>query len=68
MFTGLLVFTRKAFFFFDRTGVWIQVIVIAKQVLTKQALYHLNHFVLVILEMGSHKLFAWVGLKPWSSW
>jgi hypothetical protein len=23
---------------------------------------------LVILEMGSYRLFAWPGLKPWSSW
>jgi hypothetical protein len=25
------------------------------------------HFALVILEMGSHKLFAWVGLELWST-
>jgi hypothetical protein len=21
-----------------------------------------------VVEMGSHELFAWAGLKPWSSW
>jgi hypothetical protein len=26
------------------------------------------HFALVILKVGSHKLFAWIGLKSWSSW
>jgi hypothetical protein len=26
------------------------------------------HFDLVILEIGSHKLFAWGGLEPWSSY
>jgi hypothetical protein len=37
-------------------------------VLAKQVLYHLSHtsslvFALVVLEMGSHKLFAWAGLN-----
>jgi hypothetical protein len=31
--------------------------------LIKQALYHFSYFALVILEMGSHKLFALAGLK-----
>jgi hypothetical protein len=25
-------------------------------------------FALIILKIGSHKLFAWAGLEPWSSW
>jgi hypothetical protein len=54
------------FFFFGGTGVEIQGFALAKQ-----ELYHLSHtsgpFALVILEMGSWKLFAWTSLKPQSS-
>jgi hypothetical protein len=49
------------------TGVWTQ-----DFVLIKQALVCLNHtsspFALVVLEMGSGKLFAQAGLEPQSFW
>jgi hypothetical protein len=35
--------------------------------LTQQAVYRLSQFALVILEMGSHELFAQAVLKPQSS-
>jgi hypothetical protein len=49
-------------YFFYGTGVWTQDFVFAKQVLTKQVLYCLNHasgpFWSSYFELGSHKLFS----------
>jgi hypothetical protein len=48
------------------TGIWTQ-----GSVLTKQELYHLNNisssFWIDYFGMGSCKVFAWAGLKLWSS-
>jgi hypothetical protein len=62
----LRVSITEFFFFFGENGVWTQGFALAKQ-----ALYCLSHmcvhFALVILEVGSCELFAWLGLKPQSS-
>jgi hypothetical protein len=51
------------FYFFDANGVWTQGFSLAKQAFYR--LSHTSHFCSVILEMGSHKLFAlpWLALN-----
>jgi hypothetical protein len=48
------------FFFFCGTGVWTQGLHLEP--------LHQPFFVMVVLEIGSHKLFAQAGFEPQSSW
>jgi hypothetical protein len=50
---------------FCGTGVWTQGL--QSRHTTDRAMLPV-HFALVILEIGSHKLFLWAGLKLWSFW
>jgi hypothetical protein len=63
---SLSVSVSFSLFLSDRTGVWTQGFMLAKQVP-----YHLTtppvHFALVVLEMETHKLFVQDGLELWSS-
>jgi hypothetical protein len=60
--TAYLSLTILIFFLFGGTGVWPQGFILENQVLYAWATPPV-HFVLVILEMGSHDLFAQAGLK-----
>jgi hypothetical protein len=48
-------------FVFSGTGAWTQG-------LPLEPLHRSNFFVIRFFEIGSHKLFAWVGFELWSSW
>jgi hypothetical protein len=48
------------FFIFFSTGVWTQGLHLES--------LHQPFFVIGFFEIGSHKLFAWAGFQPQSSW